>query len=50
MCIAGAFATAIQASTINKINKFWKKIDSNYHFCGANTTDYHYLIFPIYVI
>jgi hypothetical protein len=26
---------------------FWKKIELNYHFCGASTTDYHYLIFPV---
>ena len=24
----------------------WRKIDSNYHICSANTTDYHYQISP----
>ena len=35
----------------NKIQKLykilWRKIDSNYHICSANTTDYHYQISPL---
>ena len=27
-------------------NFIWRKIDSNYHICSANTTDYHYQISP----
>src|SRR3984957_12768432 len=26
----------------------WRKIESNYHICNANTTDYHYHISPIF--
>jgi hypothetical protein len=30
-----------------KANPFnWRKIDSNYHICNANTTDYRYQISP----
>jgi hypothetical protein len=28
-------------------NLNWRKIDSNYHICNANTTDYHYQISPL---
>ena len=37
----------------NKIQKLykilWRKIDSNYHICSANTTDYHYQISPLII-
>ena len=32
------------------INFNWRKIDSNYHICSANTTDYHYQISPFLFI